>query len=135
MKGVLWPRLNYVFFDPNMEVSTQQALAAALPKIVFRVHYPDDVASRMRDDKLILAPGDITLVVPVIDRSISQSNAQFEVEITEGSSNWPETQPEVQARAERVSELLAALFGEISHNIFEVNGVATGWVQYSNNKS
>jgi hypothetical protein len=98
---------------------------------VANVHYGQETVS----------PGDITLVVPVLDLGLSKSDANFELEISEGSDNWPRdaegkllvdllAEEALQERAERISAALRKTFSHFSHNIFEVNGLATGWVQY-----
>ena len=129
------------FFDDTIETDKKRQLCDFLMKEVFTVHYPSLVEERTQDGKLVLAPGDISLVVPVLDTDLSQSDAQFEVEITEGSANWPqdasgemlshqEAKHQTQERAQKISTALTTICAEYSHNIFEVNGVATGWVSY-----
>lgn len=134
MKGVAVAQIELRFFDPEIPVDIKRAVATEIVKIVFSVHYPNEIASRAEQGALHLMPGDVTLVVPVIDTELSQSDAQFEAEITEGSSNWPQTQSELQERADRISNVLASRFEDVSHNIFEVNGLGTGWVQYTGGK-
>ena len=87
-------------------------------------------------------PGVITLIVPSLAIDMSESDASYELEISESSDNWPRDpatgellthDPATEAlgkRAEVISAALRASFASESHNIFEVTGIATGWVQY-----
>jgi hypothetical protein len=128
-------------FNPSMPDGILDDLANALPKLAFKVHYPEDAVKQTKDSDLILNDGDITSVFYEINRSRSSSDADYEIEVSEGSDNWPrgengellgydEMVAALNDRAERISQGLRDLFGGYSHNIFEVNGVATGWYQY-----
>ena len=84
---------------------------------------------------MVLQPGDITLVVPVLNTRLSKSDADYEVEISEGSDNWPSRVANVQKRAVKLSKLLQIGFPELYHNIFDVTGIGTGWASYRLEKS
>lgn len=112
--------------------SKRLAIAQLSKATVAKVHYDIDEVS----------PGDITLVVPELDTDLSESDANYELEISESSDHWPRD-PEtgellvhdlaeavLKERAERISMALREVFVNNSHNIFEVNGMATGWVPY-----
>ena len=128
------------FFDPEIPTVDKQAIADTTQGLVFCIHYPNEVRSRRTVHGIRLLPGDITLIVPALDTDISNSDAQYELEITEGSDNWPKNgamgrtrnaaRVATQARADRVSQALRVVHPTFSHNVFEVNGFATGWTQY-----
>ena len=112
-----------------------KALKEQVKKIVADVHYGIKEAG----------PGDVTIVVPLLDTELSESDADFEVEVSEGSDNWPSRSkdlgtvsfrgktPEkiVQGRAVMISKaIIAAGYHDLSHNVFVGTGDGTGWQQY-----
>ena len=118
------------FFDEEIERETKLHIADASELIVANVHYDQDPR-----------PGMITMVVPILDTDLSQSDASYELEISEDSKNWPcdeagqlligiMAKKALQARAECISRYLAGLYADLSHNIFEVNGQATARTPY-----
>ena len=134
-------QVEFRFFDGALPIYKKQAICENAEGFVFRVHYPNEVDSRRILHGLRLRPGDVTCAVSVLDTSLSKSDAQYELEISEGSDNWPRNEeglilPHDEAkivldkRAEQISILLRKIFPDVSHNIFEVTGQATGWVQY-----
>ena len=130
------------FFNPSIDSEVKRTICDVAQTTVFRVHYPDDVpARRTGGGGILLKSGDITLAVPILDTSFSISDADYELEISEGSDNWPADADgeylagkaaamALEQRAERISSALAGVQQGLAHNIFEVNGQATGWVQY-----
>lgn len=130
------------FFDQGLGNEAKAGICDFAQGVVFRTHYPDDVAERERPSGILtLQPGDITLVVPQLNYGLSRSDAQYELEISEGSDNWPRDEhgqllaeeaarAALQARADRISQSLRQAYGMYSHNIFEVTGQGTGWAQY-----
>ena len=124
-------------FDEGLKNSPKGSLrdlCAVVMRNVNWVHY------RKGEDRL-----DITLVVPELDTSLSYSDAAFELEVSEGSSNWPaervvphglqvEGDPvaaQLDYRARLTSYLITrdCTLARVPHNIFEVTGVGTGWYQ------
>lgn len=117
------------FEDIGREV--QRDLAKACVGIVALTHYG------ITEPR----PGDITLVVPLLDAELSSSDAAYEVEISSSSDDWPRNdagsllaeeaaRAYLDDRAQHISEALQELHSGYAHNIFEVTGVATGWCQY-----
>ncbi len=128
-------------FNPDMSFEKKQRLCEFVQTSVFRVHYPEELPDRRTGSGIVLKPGDITLVVPRLETGLSVSDADFELEISEGSDNWPKDesgsyllgnamQEALEQRASRISKAIQGAHGAYSHNIFEVNGQGTGWVQY-----
>lgn len=120
------------FFN-ELKRKDKRAIAELVIPAVAKVHYAFDVVS----------PGDITLDVPLLNTSLSVSDADFELEISEGSDNWPRDEygkllahdPAKAVLDERAQKISDAILEEkrlrnLSHNIFEVTGIATGWLQY-----
>ncbi len=125
-------------FLRDFECETKKEIANLAKLAVAKVHYDLDEP----------APGDVSLFVPVLDIATSDSDAVYELEISEGSDNWPrdpktglylayglngEKGPAELAlddRAKRISDVLIGAFAADPHNIFEVTGIATGWYQY-----
>ena len=125
-------------FLADFEPGVKKEIADLARLAVAKVHYDIDQPG----------PGDISLFVPVLDTASSDSDAAYELEISEGSDNWPrdpktglylayglggEKGPAELAlddRAERISITLSSAFASHPHNIFEVTGFATGWYQY-----
>ena len=129
-------------FTPGIVESKGERLSRTVEVLVFCTHYPDLAESRTVDftfptrrPVMVLQPGDITLVVPVLNTRLSKSDADYEVEISEGSDNWPSRVANVQKRAVKLSKLLQIGFPELSHNIFDVTGIGTGWASYRLEKS
>ncbi len=136
-------------FFSDIEREIRIEIAKLIIPAVAKVHYDLDFVS----------PGDVTLVVPVLDVDLSESDADFELEISEGSDNWPKTDDinsfhgldmasgsilmhdsVKQILDERAKSISAALLDSerlrvFSHNIFEVTGIATGWLQYKPEQS
>jgi hypothetical protein len=126
-------------FLVDFEFGTKKEIANLAKLAVAKVHYDIDQ----------LAPGDVSLFVPILDIASSDSDAAYELEISEGSENWPrdpktglylpygvsgEKGPAELAlddRAKRISEILSGAFASDPHNVFEVTGIATGWYQYN----
>ncbi len=125
-------------FLADLKPGTKIEIARLAKFAVAKVHYDIDQP----------VPGDVSLFVPVLDTVSSDSDAEYELEISEGSENWPrdpktglylpygtsgEKGPAELAlddRARLISEILASTFASYPHNIFEVTGIATGWYQY-----
>jgi hypothetical protein len=125
-------------FLVDFEYGIKKEVANLAKLAVAKVHYDIDQPT----------PGDISLFVPILDIASSDSDAAYELEISEGSDNWPrdpktglylsyglsgEKGPAELAlddRAKRISEVLSGAFASDSHNVFEVTGIATGWYQY-----
>jgi hypothetical protein len=125
-------------FLVDFEVGAKKGIVNLAKLAVARVHYDIDQ----------LAPGDVSLFVPILDIASSDSDAAYELEISEGSENWPrdpktglylpygmsgEKGPAELAlddRAKRISDILSSAFASDPHNVFEVTGIATGWYQY-----
>jgi hypothetical protein len=125
-------------FLVDFEYGIKKEVANLAKLAVAKVHYDIDQP----------APGDISLFVPILDIASSDSDAVYELEISEGSDNWPrdpktglylsyglsgEKGPAELAlddRAKRISEVLSGAFASEPHNVFEVTGIATGWYQY-----
>lgn len=130
------------FFGQAIEADARRELCELVQTTVFGVHYPEMVDSRQaRHGVIMLHPGDITLSVPILDIELSSSDADYELEISEGADNWPKDKNGVhlmgksaeevlQARAERISTALVSLYAGFSHNVFEVSAYGTGWAQY-----
>ena len=123
------------FFTPT-ERSKKLEIARLSMATVAMVHYGIE----------IISPGDITIAVPLLDTELSDSDANYELEISEGSDNQPKdpltgellvhdlAQEVLNERAIRISTALRKVFRRDSHNIFEVTGITTGWVQYKPDK-
>ncbi|HUC95731.1 MAG TPA: hypothetical protein VMR76_02100 [Candidatus Saccharimonadia bacterium] len=119
-------------FLTDFDTDKKRLLADISKYIVNIVHY----------GKVDLEPGDVSLFVPVLDTELSDSDAEYELEISEGSDNWPKdartglylapdlAKDALEDRARIISGTLRKTFAAHAHNIFEVNGIATGWVQY-----
>lgn len=100
-----------------------------------------------------LEPGDITVRTLPLDLELSTSKADYELNITEGSDNWPRRRAEpvvgesalqdgdvlldhdsaakvLDNRARRISVMMMNLsaLARRPHNIFEQTGIATGWL-------
>lgn len=124
-------------FESKVYQASMEDLCETVKREVFKTHYPHLVRERELSRTPLLGllipellPGDVTLVVPQLDMRFSDSDADFEVEVSEGSDNWPFSQSDVQKRAERLSGMIEFAFPQFAHNIFEVTGNGTGWVQY-----
>lgn len=119
-------------FLTDFETEKKRDIADLSKAVVNLVHYGNEE----------LAPGDVSLFVPVLDLGLSDSDAEYELEISEGSDNWPKdaatglylapdlAKDVLEDRARLISKALREAFADDSHNIFEVDGIATGWVQY-----
>lgn len=119
------------FFAP-FDSDKQRAIAHLCKTVVAKVHYDIDEISA----------GDVTLIIPQLNASLSESDASYELEISESSDNWPKdsatgeflahdtANQALNKRAELISATLRKAYPGDSHNIFEVTGIATGWVQY-----
>ncbi|MEM6997711.1 MAG: hypothetical protein AAF413_02250 [Patescibacteria group bacterium] len=123
-------------FDEELKGSPRAGLrdlCAVVMRSVNWVHY------KKGEDEL-----DITLVVPELSVDLCHSDAAFELEITEGSSNWPKDLTatsgrsdmwsvvgQLEHRAKLISYMITrdSELARAPHNIFEVTGVGTGWFQ------
>ena len=66
-------------FLVDFEYGTKKEVANLAKLAVAKVHYDIDQPR----------PGDVSLFVPVLDTASSDSDAAYELEISEGSDNWP----------------------------------------------
>ncbi len=127
-------------FFREFELETQLEIADLSKTAVAKVHY-DIEADQLK-------PDDVTLADQALNIRTSSSSAAYELEVSEGSDNWPRD-PEtglylpygngkakgpmelaLDERGRRVSAVLSEVFPRLPHNIFEVTGVATGWYMY-----
>jgi hypothetical protein len=125
-------------FLTELERDSKREICSLAKLAVAKVHYGIDAPK----------PGDVSLFVPFLDLEHSDSDAAYELEISEGSDNWPRdpatglylaygngaqdgpAEMALDERAKRISDVLSEVFPTEPHNIFEVTGIATGWFQY-----